>query len=108
MAKKAVKEEEMRVKEEREREAREESKRIEEARQYYRRGLMIKYGMVPLCKEVERVREAEMAADELYIKWIKINAMRNMLKGLEEQREELKRMEAKKMLVAKLFYLKSL
>lgn len=54
----------MRLKEEKERERKEEEKRIEEAREYYRRGLMIKYGIVPMCKMVEAAREAEMVADE--------------------------------------------
>ncbi len=65
---------------------------------------MIKYGIVPMCKEVERVRVAEYAADGQCMKWIKRNVLRYLRAGLEEQRNELKRLENKKMLVAKLQY----
>ena len=82
--KRSQKEEEARLKEEKERERKEEERRIEEARQYYRRGLMIKYGVVPLCRNVERTREAEMTADELYIKWVKKYGMIYYRLGLKE------------------------
>jgi hypothetical protein len=38
--------------------------RLEEARAYYRRGLMIKYGIIGLAKNVEMAREKEQRADE--------------------------------------------
>jgi hypothetical protein len=74
-AKRAVKEEEAKKKEEEKRELEREKKRLDEAREYYKRGLMIKYGLVPLGKNVERAREAEYQADGQYIKWIKLNGL---------------------------------
>jgi hypothetical protein len=49
---------------------------------------MIKYGIVPMCKEVERVRGEEMKADEQYIRWVKRNGVMLLRIGLEEQRAE--------------------
>ena len=78
----------MRLKEDKEKERREEEKRIDEARAYYRRGLMIKYGIVPMCKEVERAREAEMLADEHYLKWVKKHGLVFLRLGIKEQKAE--------------------
>ena len=83
-AKRTVKEEEARLREERDRERQEEERRIEEARQYYRRGLLIRYGIVPLCRAVEATRDMEVAADQQYIKWIKVNALENLKLGHKE------------------------
>lgn len=69
---------------------------------------MIKYGIVPMCKEVERVRVEEMAADEQYIRWVKRNGLLLLRIGIEEQRAEVRRLDAKKVLVAKLQYHKTL
>lgn len=55
--------EEIKAAEERERE------RLQEAREYYKRGLLIKYGIVPLARNVEMVREAELKADTLRQVW---------------------------------------
>jgi len=52
---------------------------------------MIKYGIVPMCKEVERVRMEEMKADEQYIRWVKRNGVMLLRNGLEEQRAEVRR-----------------
>jgi len=52
---------------------------------------MIKYGIVPMCKEVERVRMEEMKADEQYIRWVKRNGVMLLRIGLEEQRAEARR-----------------
>lgn len=101
-AKRAVKEEEARRKEEEKRQIEREKKRMEEAREYYKRGLMIRYGMVPLGKNVERAREAECQADEQYIMWIKKNGLSYLRIGLAEIKAEVKREEAKMLLVAKL------
>ena len=79
-----MKEEEARAKEERDRERLEEERRLEEARAYYRRGLLIRYGIVPLSRGVECARDRESRADQQYIKWIKIHALENLKLGLRE------------------------
>jgi hypothetical protein len=52
---------------------------------------MIKYGIVPLCKEVERVRVEEIKADEQYILWVKRNGLLLIRIGIEEQRADARR-----------------
>ena len=49
-----------------------------------------------------------MAADEQYIRWVKRNGLLLLRIGIEEQRAEVRRLDAKKMLVAKLQYHKTL
>ena len=55
--------EEARKKEEERLEAERELQRIQEAREYYKRGLIIKYVIIPLAKNVEMVKDKEFFAD---------------------------------------------
>jgi hypothetical protein len=61
--KKQMKAEEARKREEAERELEREQERIREAREYYKRGLIIKYVIIPLAKNVEKAKDKEFFAD---------------------------------------------
>ena len=61
--KKQVKAEEAKKKEEERLEIEREQQRIKEAREYYKRGIIIKYVLIPLAKNVEIVKDKEFFAD---------------------------------------------
>ena len=76
----------MRKKEEEKAELERERARIEEARDYYRRGLLIKYGFVPFARNVERTREAEFQADLLRTKWNTKNGLLWLRKSVAQSK----------------------
>jgi hypothetical protein len=55
--------EEAKRKEEERVEIEREQQRITEAREYYKRGIIIKYVLIPLAKNVEMVKDKEFFAD---------------------------------------------
>jgi hypothetical protein len=61
--KRQVKAEEAKKKEEERLEIEREQQRIKEAREYYKRGIIIKYVLIPLAKNVEIVKDKEFFAD---------------------------------------------
>ena len=61
--KRQVKAEEAKKKEEEILEIEGEQQRIKEAREYYKRGIIIKYVLIPLAKNVEIVKDKEFFAD---------------------------------------------
>lgn len=65
----------MRKKEEERLEIEREQQRIKEAREYYKRGIIIKYVLIPLAKNVEIVKDKEFFADVQYVTWVKKNGL---------------------------------
>ena len=61
--KRQIKAEEARKKEEEKQEIEREQLRLKEAREYYKRGIIIKYVIIPLAKNVEIVKDKEFFAD---------------------------------------------
>jgi hypothetical protein len=61
--KRQVKVEEAKKKEEERLEIEREQQRIKEAREYYKRGIIIKFVLIPLAKNVEIVKDKEFFAD---------------------------------------------
>jgi hypothetical protein len=61
--KRQAKAEEAKKKEEERLEIEREQQRITEAREYYKRGIIIKYVLIPLAKNVEMVKDKEFFAD---------------------------------------------
>lgn len=73
--KRQVKAEEAKKKEEERLEIEREQQRIKEAREYYKRGIIIKYVLIPLAKNVEIVKDKEFFADVQYVTWVKKNGL---------------------------------
>ena len=61
--KRQIKAEEARKKEEEKQEIEREQLRLKEAREYYKRGIIIKYVLIPLAKNVEIAKDKEFFAD---------------------------------------------
>jgi hypothetical protein len=73
--KRQAKVEEAKKKEEERLEIEREQQRITEAREYYKRGIIIKYVLIPLAKNVEMVKDKEFFADVQYVTWVKRNGL---------------------------------
>lgn len=73
--KRQLKAEEERKKEEERKETERELQRIKEAREYYKRGIIIKYVLIPLSKNVEIAKDKEFFADVQYVTWVKKNGI---------------------------------
>jgi ribulose-5-phosphate 4-epimerase/fuculose-1-phosphate aldolase len=87
--------EDQRLKEEAKAAAERERLRLQEAREYYQRGLLIKYGMVALGKNVESARMLEEAADSQRVRGLLRQGLRWLKAGAEESRLEARRREQK-------------
>lgn len=68
--KRALKLEELRKQEEAKQLLEREKQRLQEARDYYNRSLLIKYGIWAFAKNVERARMLEEAAESQRVKWV--------------------------------------
>lgn len=107
-AKKALKSEELRRKEQERAELEREKARIHEARQYYKRGLMIKYGIIPLLKNVETEKEELKKAQAQNLKWILRNGLGYLKLAMSEIKLEAKRRDDRMMYVAIRFHERNL
>lgn len=70
-----------------------EKQRLQEAREYYNRSLLIKYGIWAFAKNIERNRMLEDAADSQRAKWVMKNGLKCMKAGVEESKLEERRRE---------------
>lgn len=82
--------------------------RIHEARQYYKRGLMIRYGIIPLLKNIEIEKQEMEKARSQNIKWIQRNGLTLLRAGVLESKLETKRRDDRMMYVAIRFHERNL
>ena len=106
--KKQAKLEEEKRKEEEAAELESEKIRIHEARQYYRRGLMIKYGIIPLLRNIELEKQEVEKAQSQNLKWIIRNGLSYLKTGVAESKLETRRRDDRMMYVAIRFHERNL